>query len=126
MWFSTAPTGSVHWPSRLRSSEAPRAAGKSGAGAGPGSAAAPFLATLAAASAALGVCARAAPAAELHHDTFFVAAGRLYDPNGIEFHIRGVNRLHWDSPSGPGIARSHANTERWDIDFRRPARANVA
>jgi mannan endo-1,4-beta-mannosidase len=57
---------------------------------------------------------------------FFVAHGRLYDPNGNEFRIRGVNRLHWDSPSSAGIAASHANTVRWDIDFSRPAGFNVA
>ena len=74
----------------------------------------------------LGICAAAAPAAPLHRDAFFVAGGELYDPNGIEFHIRGVNRLHWDSPSAAGIARSHANTERWDIDFHRSAQSNVA
>ncbi|HEY7928980.1 MAG TPA: cellulase family glycosylhydrolase [Steroidobacteraceae bacterium] len=88
--------------------------------------AARFPAWLGAIIAALGICTGAAPAAELHHAAFFVAAGALFDPNGNEFHIRGVNRLHWDSPSAAGIARSHANTERWDIDFRRPAEANVA
>ncbi|HWG75447.1 MAG TPA: cellulase family glycosylhydrolase [Steroidobacteraceae bacterium] len=65
-------------------------------------------------------------AAGAHADGFFVATGHLYDPNGVEFRIRGVNRLHWDSRSADGIARSHANTVRWDIDFRRPAPLNVA
>ncbi len=57
---------------------------------------------------------------------FFVRDGQLYDANGHAFRIRGVNRLHWDSNSAAGIARSHANTVRWDIDFRRPAAENVA
>ncbi|HTT04479.1 MAG TPA: cellulase family glycosylhydrolase [Steroidobacteraceae bacterium] len=57
---------------------------------------------------------------------FFVLNGKLFDPAGHEFRIRGVNRLHWDSPSADGIARSGANTERWDIDFTRPPAANVA
>ena len=57
---------------------------------------------------------------------FFVLNGRLYDPNGHEFRIRGVNRLHWDSNSAAGIARSAANTVRWTIDFQRDAMTNVS
>ncbi len=56
---------------------------------------------------------------------FFVYQGTLYDPNGNPLRIRGVNRLHWDSSSAAGIARSGANTVRWDIDFTRDASANV-
>jgi hypothetical protein len=59
-------------------------------------------------------------------DGFFVQQGLLYDPAGHVFRIRGVNRLHWDSDSAAGIERSGANTVRWDIDFSRPAQANVA
>ena len=55
-----------------------------------------------------------------------VRDGRLIDSNGQEFRIRGVNRLHWDSDSAAGIVRSHANTERWTIDFNRPAAQNIA
>jgi hypothetical protein len=47
---------------------------------------------------------------------FFVEDGKLYDANGVEFRIRGINKLHFDSPS-PGIAKTHANTERWVVDF---------
>jgi hypothetical protein len=47
---------------------------------------------------------------------FFVKDGVLYDANGVEFRIRGVNKLHFDAPS-PGIAKTGANTERWVIDF---------
>lgn len=47
---------------------------------------------------------------------FFVVGGKLYDPNGVEFRIRGVNKLHFDSPS-PGIAKTHANTERWVLAY---------
>jgi hypothetical protein len=44
----------------------------------------------------------------------FVLNGKLYDSNGAEFRIRGVNLCHYDSiaNSGPGIARSNANTVR--------------
>jgi Cellulase (glycosyl hydrolase family 5)/Putative Ig domain len=44
----------------------------------------------------------------------FVLNGKLYDSKGIEFRIRGVNLCHYDSTqySGPGIARSNANTVR--------------
>ena len=56
---------------------------------------------------------------------FFVLNGKLYDSNGQEFRIRGVNRLHWDSPSAEGIAKSGANTVRWDMDFTKAASDNV-
>jgi hypothetical protein len=56
---------------------------------------------------------------------FFVLNGGLYDPNGNPFRIRGVNRVHWDSNSTAGIARSGANTVRTFIDFTRPASSNV-
>jgi mannan endo-1,4-beta-mannosidase len=44
----------------------------------------------------------------------FVLNGKLYDSNGVEFRIRGVNLCHFDSTlrSGPGIARSNANAVR--------------
>jgi hypothetical protein len=44
----------------------------------------------------------------------FVLNGKLYDSNGVEFRIRGVNLCHYDSTghSGPGIARSNANAVR--------------
>jgi hypothetical protein len=57
---------------------------------------------------------------------FFVLAGKLYDGNGSEFRIRGVNRNHWDSNSEAGIARSGANAVRTFIDFSRAAAANVS
>jgi mannan endo-1,4-beta-mannosidase len=56
---------------------------------------------------------------------FFVQNGKLYDANGYEFRIRGVNRVHWDSNSADGIAKSGANTVRWSIDFSRAVTANV-
>ena len=85
-----------------------------------------------------GVCNGAAPASSEPSVTrvsrpavntgsgFFVLNGKLYDANGYEFHIRGVNRLHWDSDSAAGIAKSKANTVRWDLDFTRPADQNVS
>jgi mannan endo-1,4-beta-mannosidase len=57
---------------------------------------------------------------------FFVANGQLYDPNGNPFRIRGVNRVHWDNGSAPGIQKSGANTERWVIDFTQPQNNNVS
>jgi hypothetical protein len=56
---------------------------------------------------------------------FFVLNGKLYDANGQEFRIRGVNRLHWDSPSADGIAKSGANAVRYDMDFTRAPSDNV-
>ena len=57
---------------------------------------------------------------------FFVLNGKLYDANGIEFRMRGVNRTHWDSPSAAGIVKSGANAVRWAIDFSRSAATNVS
>jgi len=49
---------------------------------------------------------------------FYVAGGKLYDPNGNEFRIRGVNRNHWDSYGSPtGVPLSGANTERVVLSF---------
>ena len=56
---------------------------------------------------------------------FFVAGSRLYDPNGIEFRIRGVNRNHWDSYGTPtGLPLSGANTERVVLSFTNSASSN--
>jgi mannan endo-1,4-beta-mannosidase len=49
---------------------------------------------------------------------FFVAGSKLYDPNGVEFRIRGVNRNHWDSyGTATGLPLSGANTERIVLSF---------
>ena len=56
---------------------------------------------------------------------FFVRDGKLYDPKGVEFRIRGVNKLHWDADS-PGLPKTHANTERWVMDFKQPTATNLA
>jgi hypothetical protein len=55
---------------------------------------------------------------------FFVLNGKLYDANGAEFRVRGINKLHWDL-STPGIPATHANTERWDIDFTQSTATNI-
>lgn len=56
---------------------------------------------------------------------FFVANGKLYDANGKEFRIRGVNRTHYDSFGSPtGIPMSGANTERIALDYTRAGSAN--
>src|SRR5579863_6940294 len=68
------------------------------------------------------------PAARPSYNTgngFFVLNGKLYDANGYEFRVRGVNRVHWDSNSAAGIAKSGANAVRWSIDFSRAAKDNV-
>ena len=57
---------------------------------------------------------------------FFVVGGKLYDPNGNEFRIRGVNRNHWDSNSANGIALSGANAVRTFMDFSRTPASNVS
>lgn len=43
---------------------------------------------------------------------FYVANGKLYDPKGNEFRIRGVNKCHYDA-EWPGIPKTHSNTIRW-------------
>lgn len=55
---------------------------------------------------------------------FFVLNNKLYDANGNEFRIRGVNKLHWDARS-PGIPKTRANTVRWVVDFRQPTSTNL-
>ena len=47
---------------------------------------------------------------------FFVYEGKLYDANGNEFRIRGVDRDHYDSDSQAGIAKSGANTVRLFVE----------
>jgi Cellulase (glycosyl hydrolase family 5) len=59
-------------------------------------------------------------------DGFFVLNGKLYDPNGNEFRMRGVNRNHWDSNARAGLALSGANAVRTFMDFTRPASSNVS
>jgi len=56
----------------------------------------------------------------------YIHNGILYDSNGKEFRIRGVNHLHWDNNSTLGITNSGANTVRWDIDFTQPVLNNVS
>jgi len=61
------------------------------------------------------VCAAPGGVSRPSHNTgtgFFVANGKLYDANGIEFRIRGVNKSHYDF-AWPGVAKTHANTIRW-------------
>lgn len=56
---------------------------------------------------------------------FFVSGGKLYDPNGQEFRIRGVNRNHWDSYGTPaGLPLSGANTERVVLSFTKATSYN--
>lgn len=56
---------------------------------------------------------------------FFVLNGKLYDANGKQFVIRGVNKLHWDANT-PGIPNTNANAVRYDIDFSQPTSTNLA
>jgi mannan endo-1,4-beta-mannosidase len=56
---------------------------------------------------------------------FFVLGSKLYDPNGKEFRIRGVNRNHWDSYGTPaGLPLSNANTERVVLSFAKDTTYN--
>jgi mannan endo-1,4-beta-mannosidase len=48
---------------------------------------------------------------------FFTLNGKLYDANGVEFHIKGVNTCHYDESwasctSNCGLSNSHANVNR--------------
>jgi mannan endo-1,4-beta-mannosidase len=56
---------------------------------------------------------------------FFVRDGKLYDFNGNEFRVRGVNKLHWDVDSR-GLLRANANATRWTVDFTLSPEKNVA
>ena len=59
---------------------------------------------------------------------FFVYDGKLFDPNGNEFRIRGVDRCHFDSDSQPGISHSHANAVRmfmYKLSYGAATYANV-
>ncbi len=49
---------------------------------------------------------------------FFVLDGKLYDAEGVEFHIRGVNKCHYDF-EWPGIPKARANTIRWSTPLWR-------
>jgi hypothetical protein len=49
-------------------------------------------------------------------DGFFVLNGRLYDPNGHEFVIRGSDRAHYDSDSRPALSHSKANSVRTFVE----------
>jgi hypothetical protein len=49
-------------------------------------------------------------------DGFFVLNGKLYDPNGHEFIIRGSDRCHYDSVSQPALSNSKANTVRTFVE----------
>lgn len=55
---------------------------------------------------------------------FFVVGSKLYDANGNEFRMRGLNHLHWDNQS-VGIPKTGANAERWDLDFNQPMATNL-
>jgi hypothetical protein len=59
----------------------------------------------------------------------YVRAGKLYDANGSEFRIRGVDRCHYDSPSQPGISNAKANAVRmfmWQTSVGAAKYASVA
>jgi hypothetical protein len=47
---------------------------------------------------------------------FFVANGKLYDPNGYEFRIRGSDRCHYDSTSQPALTKANPNTVRTFVE----------
>jgi hypothetical protein len=47
---------------------------------------------------------------------FFVLNGKLYDPNGNEFRIRGSDRCHYDSTSQPALSNAKPNTVRTFVE----------
>jgi mannan endo-1,4-beta-mannosidase len=54
---------------------------------------------------------------------FKVVGSKLYDPNGVEFRMRGTNKTHQDSWS-PSLGQMPSNATRWIIYFvDDPARA---
>lgn len=56
---------------------------------------------------------------------FFVSGRKLFDANGNEFRIRGLNHLHFDSPS-VGIPKTGANAERWVVSGNAATDAQLA
>jgi mannan endo-1,4-beta-mannosidase len=51
---------------------------------------------------------------------FFVSGRKLYDANGVEFRIRGLNKLHFDfTPTG--YYNTHANTVRYNFYWGGPS-----
>jgi mannan endo-1,4-beta-mannosidase len=54
----------------------------------------------------------------------FVLDGKIYDANGVEFNIRGVNKVHHDTGSS-GIATSKSNTERIALNFTKTTTYNL-
>ncbi|MET0284226.1 MAG: cellulase family glycosylhydrolase [Polyangiales bacterium] len=56
---------------------------------------------------------------------FFVSDGKLYDAHGSEFHVRGVNKLHWDMAS-PGLSDALSPATRWTVDFKLDQAKNLA
>jgi mannan endo-1,4-beta-mannosidase len=56
---------------------------------------------------------------------FFVRDGKLYDANGGEFRVRGVNKLHWDMAS-PGLTKANSPVARWTVDFKLDPAKNLA
>jgi mannan endo-1,4-beta-mannosidase len=61
---------------------------------------------------------------------FFVLNGRLYDANGFEFKIKGVNKNHYDSEWRPGLVNANPNTIRvftpiWDLSATNTMLSNI-
>jgi mannan endo-1,4-beta-mannosidase len=48
---------------------------------------------------------------------FYVVNNKLYDANGNQFIIRGMNRCHYDSCFSTSLNNTRANTMRWIIYF---------
>ena len=64
------------------------------------------------------------PVTNTNESGFFLANGKLYDMNSNEFRIRGVDRLHYDSDSAAGIAKSGANAVRFALYLTSVGAAN--
>jgi hypothetical protein len=48
---------------------------------------------------------------------FFVLNGKLYDPNGNPFRIRGSDRTHFDMDSTQSMLKAHLNTVRYEMYY---------
>lgn len=47
---------------------------------------------------------------------FKVVGSKLFDPNGVEFRMRGTSKTHQDNQS-PGLGKTKSNTTRWLVYF---------
>jgi mannan endo-1,4-beta-mannosidase len=57
---------------------------------------------------------------------YYVVGSKLYSPDGVEFRIRGVNKLHWDQTASiKGIPLTGANTVRVAVNLNKTESVNL-